>query len=193
MKVRCVNTELIMIPLNKYGNSCYLLLEELNNINTVARIYFDNERNEYITLVQSCAWFECNLALSGKGIWYVEHDELLDQSMEKLFIKYNTGTPKVAGVGKDAPTVTNNKGGKQSKVLYGMACLPPLAVLDVARSLEVGRVKYGKDNWKQIEIDSHLNHALIHLFAYMAGDTSDDHLNHATCRLMFALELHLGK
>ena len=34
-----------------------------------------------------------------------------------------------------------------------------------------------------------MNHAVQHLYAYLAGDTSDDHLAHAILRAMFAFEV----
>ena len=34
------------------------------------------------------------------------------------------------------------------------------------------------------------NHAIQHLYAYLAGDTSDDHLAHAILRAMFAFEVN---
>jgi hypothetical protein len=162
---------------------------------TKLAVYISRIEASTLDLISKGDWFDCNLELvetTSEKYWLVTIDSQFEQAMEQLFAKYNTGHV-VPGVGKDAPTVVNEKGGKQSKVLYGMDCLPPKAILDLAKTLEEGRVKYGKDNWRNIEIDSHLNHALIHIFAYMAGDTSDDHLNHATCRLLFALELHLGE
>jgi hypothetical protein len=183
MRVRCKNTNLY--PMER-RSGYYLELEEASDYSTLVRICFAETEHKYIPLIQKGDWFGCNVTEYEDGYAYVDFNQYLDKSME-----YQGAV--VEGVGKDAPTVTNDKGGKQSKVIYGMDCLPPKAILDVARTLEEGRQKYGKDNWKQIEIDSHLNHALIHMFAYIAGDTSDDHLNHATCRLMFALELHLGE
>lgn len=32
-----------------------------------------------------------------------------------------------------------------------------------------------------------MNHLLMHVYAYLGGDTQDDHLSHALCRAMFAL------
>lgn len=94
----------------------------------------------------------------------------------------------VDGVGQDAPTVVNAKGGKQSQVLYRFDKLDTKAMFDLTRVLHEGAVKYGEDeNWRLIETESHLNHALIHIFAFMAGDKQDDHLSHAMCRLMFAI------
>ena len=34
-----------------------------------------------------------------------------------------------------------------------------------------------------------MNHAIQHLYAYLAGDTSDNHLAHAILRSMFAFEV----
>ena len=39
----------------------------------------------------------------------------------------------------------------------------------------------------------HLNKALIHIAAFLAGDTQDDHIGHACCRLQMALEKHLSE
>lgn len=99
----------------------------------------------------------------------------------------------VDGVGKDAPTVTNERAGKQSETLYAPIRLPPRALLDISVVLKQGADKYGHDprgqeNWRLISADEHINHALTHLLAYMAGDTRDDHLSHAACRLLFAME-----
>lgn len=34
-----------------------------------------------------------------------------------------------------------------------------------------------------------MNHVIQHLYAYLAGDDSDDHLSHAILRAMFAYEM----
>lgn len=92
----------------------------------------------------------------------------------------------VEGVGKDAPTVVNDRGGKQSKVLYRFDLLNPAAMFEMTKVLKYGAEKYGADNWKDIDVRDHLNHMLIHTYAYLAGDTSDEHLSHIMCRAMFA-------
>jgi len=86
----------------------------------------------------------------------------------------------------DAGIVTNEAGGKQSDP--GTAChlLDGQAMLELARVLAYGAEKYDRDNWRLIDEESHINHALTHLFAYLGGDTQDDHLEHALCRLMMA-------
>lgn len=98
----------------------------------------------------------------------------------------------VAGVGADAPTVTNAAGAKQSHVPYRLDLLPPLATLDLGAILARGAAKYGVDNWRGIPIRDHVNHALVHLYAYLSGDTQDNHLGHALCRAAMAQELHLA-
>jgi len=93
----------------------------------------------------------------------------------------------VKGVGADAPVVANKFGGKQSKVEYDFTQLDPLAMFQLAGILKRGADKYGRDNWKRITTEEHLNHALQHIFAYLAHDKQDDHLGHAFCRLMMAI------
>jgi hypothetical protein len=58
----------------------------------------------------------------------------------------------------------------------------------VAQVLHLGAVKYGENNWRGIPVSDHLNHALIHIYAYLSGDTQDNHLGHAACRMMMAHE-----
>jgi len=50
-----------------------------------------------------------------------------------------------------------------------------------------GAQRYEKDNWRGIDLDDHLNHALVHIYAHLAGDAQDDHLAHAFCRMMMAV------
>ena len=95
------------------------------------------------------------------------------------------------GVGKEAETVVNERGGKQSKVEYRFDLLPPQALAAVAKVLKEGAVKYGENNWHNIDSGDHLNHALIHIYADLAGDNQDDHLEHAACRILMALEMRI--
>jgi len=97
----------------------------------------------------------------------------------------------IPGVGKDAPTVMNERGGKQSKLPYRFDLVDSRAMFALAKVLHEGAEKYGDENWRKIPIRDHLNHLLAHVFAYMAGDESDDHLEHAFCRAMMAVALKL--
>lgn len=99
----------------------------------------------------------------------------------------------IPGMGPDAPTTVNARGGKQSALPYRFDLLPPLALAAVARVLEPGAKKYGEWNWLRITTDDNLNHALAHSFAYVARDASEghpiEHLRHAACRVLMALEI----
>lgn len=100
--------------------------------------------------------------------------------------------PIISGVGKDSETVVNEKGGKQSKVQYRFDVLDPKAMFAMCKVLKEGYDKYGDDsNWRKIPVNEHLNHLLIHVYAYLAGDETDEHLSHAFCRAMFALAVDL--
>lgn len=102
--------------------------------------------------------------------------------------RYHNPVPVVAGVGKDAPTGVNAHGGKQSISPYRTDLLPPHALLAVAAVLKHGADKYGANNWHAIPVVENLNHAFTHLLAYLAGDISDEHLEHLATRVLFALD-----
>ncbi|GHU69860.1 hypothetical protein AGMMS49992_01220 [Clostridia bacterium] len=99
------------------------------------------------------------------------------------------GVVMIEGLSPDQPTVTNDAGGKQSELPYAFDMLPPQAVFALARVVAEGERKYGSDNWKKIPARQHLNHAIAHCFAFLAGDNTDSHLGHAITRLAFAIEL----
>lgn len=103
---------------------------------------------------------------------------------------------QIEGVGPDAEVVVTAKGGKHSSSPYATRLLPAAAVLHVSKILKEGADTY-KDadransleaNWRFIHRYEHVEHAMTHLLAHLAGDTSDDHLGHAATRLLFALE-----
>ena len=56
----------------------------------------------------------------------------------------------IEGVGPEAATTTNDKGGKQSALPYRCDLLPAQALLAIANVLHHGAVKYGPDNWRKI-------------------------------------------
>jgi hypothetical protein len=99
---------------------------------------------------------------------------------------------KIPGVGPDTPTTTNEAGGKQSVSLYRFDLIPYLALFSEAKVLAEGAKKYGEWNWEKITIQDHLNHALTHIYAFLAGDVSENHLANLACRAHFALDLYLA-
>lgn len=95
--------------------------------------------------------------------------------------------PSIADISSpDAPTVTNSKGGSQSLIPVRFDLIDAKALFEVAKVLYVGARKYGEDNWRKIPIEEHINHNITHAYAYLAGDRSDEHLSHMTCRSIFA-------
>ena len=94
-------------------------------------------------------------------------------------------------VGPDQPVVTQANGAKQSALPYRFDLLDSSAIFALAGVRYYGTDirGYSPDNWKGISAESHLNHALSHIFAYLGGDKQDDHLAHAFCRLMFAVSM----
>lgn len=87
---------------------------------------------------------------------------------------------------------TNEKGGKQTKLTVAFNLFPHHAAVKVANILHTGAAKYGVDNWKSIEVDDHLNHALYHINQYfITKDTN--HLGNASCRILFALDITESK
>lgn len=50
-----------------------------------------------------------------------------------------------------------------------------------------GAEKYGEHNWeKGFPMGSILNHAIAHVYAYLSGDRTEDHLGHAATNLLMA-------
>ena len=101
----------------------------------------------------------------------------------------------IRGVEPDAPVVVNDNGGKQSNTPYGFHLLPINALFDAAKVAKYGADKYGETfhnrNYTKIPTIEHLNHAIQHIYAFLAGDTQDDHLGHALVRLMFAYDMNV--
>lgn len=103
-------------------------------------------------------------------------------------------TSKYDSLSPDAPVTVNDQGGKQSCIHYGFHLLPASAMFDAAFVAQYGADKYGETfdnrNYTKISTVDHLNHAIQHIYGFLAGDTQDDHLGHAIVRLMFAYDVN---
>lgn len=119
---------------------------------------------------------------------YSEESAIYDKCIVCKANKYYRWEPQevIKGVAYDE-TVTNENGGKQSKLEYRFDLIDAKALFAVARVMHEGAQKYEKDNWRKIDVNDHLNHAISHIYAYLAGDEQDDHLEHAATRLLMAL------
>ena len=74
-----------------------------------------------------------------------------------------------------------------------MSMLPGHALEAVARVLDTGAAKYGRDNWRQgFSYSRLIDAALRHIFAFQEGEnedpeTGESHIAHASCCLLFLL------
>lgn len=83
--------------------------------------------------------------------------------------------------------ITNERGARQSRIGVKFTDFSPEALLRVGRTSAEGFAKYGAGNWQKIDQADHIDHAINHLLEYQAGNTSEDHLAHAACRVLFAI------
>lgn len=66
--------------------------------------------------------------------------------------------------------------------------ISPIAMKRLAQTCDEGAKKYGDFNWeKGMAVSGLLNHAISHIYTYLAGDRSEDHLAHAVWNCMSAI------
>jgi len=66
--------------------------------------------------------------------------------------------------------------------------ISPIGLEAVARTCAEGAAKYSDFNWERgMPVHDLLNHALRHVYCYLAGDRSEDHLPHAAWGLLAAI------
>lgn len=95
---------------------------------------------------------------------------------------------KIKGINSGEVSVTE-AGGMHAELNCRFDLIDSKALFKLAAALHEGGVKYGDENWRKVPIRHQLNHALTHIFAYLAGDTQEEHLSHAFTRMMFATAL----
>jgi hypothetical protein len=66
--------------------------------------------------------------------------------------------------------------------------ISPIGLEAVARTCAEGAAKYSDFNWERgMPVGDLLNHALRHIYSYLGGDRSEDHLPHAAWGLLAAI------
>lgn len=138
-------------------------------------------------------WYQCR---SGDCPKVFSSDELRrshEEGDHKFFVMSGfakeEGEAILSGLGPDSPIEINEHGGMQSSIPYRCDLLDGKAMLKLAEVLKHGADKYDPDNWRSITTKEHVNHMLVHVFAWLAGDEQDDHLEHMLCRAMMAVAM----
>lgn len=63
--------------------------------------------------------------------------------------------------------------------------ITPVGLRRLAETYREGADKYGANNWKRgLPASDTLNHAIRHVYLWLSGDTSEDHLAHAAWGLL---------
>ena len=66
--------------------------------------------------------------------------------------------------------------------------VPTEGLKRLAMTMNEGAAKYGEFTWMLgMPIGETLNHAIKHIFDYLAGDRTEDHLAHASANLFFVM------
>ncbi len=66
--------------------------------------------------------------------------------------------------------------------------ISPVGLRRLAETCAEGAAKYGDFNWERgMPVADLLNHAIRHIYLYLAGDRGEDHLAHATWNLLAAM------
>lgn len=145
------------------------------------------EKNEMKPIIKDCKYFD--------GVGRCLGTREMDPCCSSYCPCNNTEKQTeslVKGVEPDAPVVVNEKGGKQSDSPYAFHMIPVSSILAAAEVCAYGAKKYGETignrNYTKIPAEEHINHAIAHMYAYLAGDRTDDHLGHAIVRTMFAYD-----
>ena len=149
--------------------------------------------SKYCVIVSPLPMDKYNVEDDKGTIWYLDKEEI------EMLNQCHCESCEYNGPCEE-PIEVNEQGGKGSFTGTRMDLIPAKALLEVGKVMYEGSQKYSEDNWRQVEVKSHINHALKHLFNHLGGldemgkelltpKGKEVELAHATTRLLMALEL----
>lgn len=66
--------------------------------------------------------------------------------------------------------------------------ITPIGLRSLARTYAEGAEKFGAANWENgMPVTDLLNHAIAHIYNFLSGDRSEDHLGHAAWNILGAI------
>ena len=69
--------------------------------------------------------------------------------------------------------------------------ISPIGLHALAKTYDEGAKKFGPYNWENgMPVADLLNHAIAHIYSFLNGDRSEEHLAHATWNLIGAIHSH---
>lgn len=98
--------------------------------------------------------------------------------------------PNVGGPTAAVSFVTHETGAKRSPDADHLRfdLITPIGLRRLAETYHEGALKYGENNWqKGFKVSGLLNHTLNHIFLFLNGDESEDHLAHAAWNLFTSI------
>jgi len=116
---------------------------------------------------------------------------LLDESFEPKRVNAvkNPDTPDILS-GAEDERLDPLQGNLIGYIPFAYHLVPPRGFAKVAAVMRCGERKGRSPNeWRQVPIAEHINHAISHLQAYLAGRSGHSHLANAGCRVLMALDL----
>ena len=121
----------------------------------------------------------------GRAVWRGTPDLVPPKEADGL-----AGDSPAPGLGSpvsDGVYVVYPSGAKRSDLTARYDLVPAEGLRRAAETMARGAATYGENNWQKGMPLSHcLNHAVAHIFRYLEGDRSEDHLAHAACNLLMA-------
>jgi hypothetical protein len=116
---------------------------------------------------------------------FTSHDiDTLNRSINTVGIK----DEEVVAQGGTQFSTGAVRSGDANTVMYQL--ISPIGMRRLAETMKEGFDKYGAYNWERgMPIGDILNHALRHIYIYLSGDRSEDHLAHAGWNLHAAMHM----